>query len=183
MQLLHARVVDEEISSLSEGFAGFAQKKLNEIEVKQFFAAHGRSGNEEVSNQGKKTLQLAVPGSNRRLSLNGLGKGLLLSTLLLATTLVLGGQAVSASTPQAVANSVLTVPAEGLAPEKSAQASVLAEGQQSQSNLAGMLGIGAVIFWLGLAAVNLRRRGVKDFRADNRVASPAAVGRSSVVSG
>jgi len=26
LQLLHARVVDEEISSLSEGFAGFAQK-------------------------------------------------------------------------------------------------------------------------------------------------------------
>jgi len=152
--------------------------------VKQFFAVHGRSGNEEVSNQGKKTLQLAVPGSNGRLSLSGLGKGLLLSTLVLTTTLVLGGQSVSASTPhaQAVPNSVLAAPVEALVPEESAQASVLAEGQQSQSNLAGMLGMGAVIFWLGLAAVNLRRRGVKDFRADNRVASSDTVVPSSVVS-
>ena len=97
---------------------------------------------------------------------------------------MLGGQSVSASTPhaQAVPNSVLAAPVEALVPEESAQASVLAEGQQSQSNLAGMLGMGAVIFWLGLAAVNLRRRGVKDFRADNRVASSDTVVPSSVVS-
>lgn len=44
-----------------------------------------------------------------------------------------------------------------------------------ESGLGTAFWVGTVLFWLGLAAANLRRQGVKDYRSDNRSPSGAAV--------
>ena len=126
----------------------------------------------------------------RRIGIVRLGKVLALGLLLTTTTAAIGlaGETVlrgeSQYPAQAMAsdfafeatteNRTKTLGLAGVAADQAMAETGSAE-PVTQNGLGTMFWVGTVLFWLGLAAANLRRQGVKDYRSDNRTPSGAAV--------
>ncbi len=91
------------------------------------------------------------------------GVSLFLVSVVSVTTFVLAGPAVLADTSLG-----------GSALEAVVATELPVVGFEDKSVFAKLFGLGAVIFWLVLAAANLRRCGVKDFHNDNRIAMPGS---------
>ena len=140
---------------------------------------------------------------NRKIGLIRIGKFVLLAALLVTTTATVGSVGESVSNALAKNNGVVeqgvaqqsivdftfetplwiaeraseTADKTALSVETSAASAV------SNSQFTGALGLAAVLFWLGLAAVNLRRQGVKDFRGESRAPSHHAAIPAGAVRG
>ena len=125
-----------------------------------------------------------------RIGIVRLGKVLALGLLLTTTTAAIGlaGETVLGGDSQQPAHTMasdfafgstaedrtITVGPAGMAAEQAGAESSSAD-PVTQNGLGTVFWVGTVLFWLGLAAANLRRQGVKDYRSDNRTPSGAAV--------
>ena len=131
----------------------------------------------------------------RRIGIVRLGKVLALGLLLTTTTAAIGlaGETVLGGDSQQPAHTsahtmasdfafgstvedrtTMTVGPAGTAANQAVVETSSAE-PVVESGLGTAFWVGTVLFWLGLAAANLRRQGVKDYRSDNRSPSGAAV--------
>ena len=130
----------------------------------------------------------------RRIGIVRLGKVLALGLLLTTTTAAIGlaGETVLGGDSQQPAHTPAHTMTSDFAfgssaedrtmtvgPAGTAARQALAETSSAEPLVESGLGtafwVGTVLFWLGLAAANLRRQGVKDYRSDNRSPSGAAV--------